>query len=75
MTSDKSQTVNNRIVVVLPGDECFGKTGTVVSGPSERTLLRVLMDEPNKIGHQTYRYFLPCEIRNLNSLDVNQDPE
>lgn len=55
MTSDKSQTVNNRIVVVLPGDECFGKTGTVVSGPSERTLLRVLMDEPNKIGHQTYR--------------------
>lgn len=66
-------TTKDRIFVVLPGDEHFGKTGTIVSGPSERLLLRVLMDEPNSVGHQTYRYFLPCEIRNLNSLDVNLD--
>jgi hypothetical protein len=56
-------TTGDRIRVIAPQDRDLGKTGVVVSGKSETTLYRVLMDDFNKsTSHSAHRYFLPCEF-------------
>lgn len=63
MTSNEhSPTTNDRIRITIPQDHDYGKTGTIVSGPGERILHRVLLDSCNQLNHPVYRYLISNEF-------------
>jgi hypothetical protein len=61
-TNDVNKPVKVRIRVTKQNDEHFGKTGVTNVYDNNSKLRRVLMDEPNELGHPVHRWLFKDEL-------------